>query len=197
LNKISHTESTTVLWQQFKAGDRAAFNNLLAQYYPLVLNYGVRLMDDIEFVEDCLQDFFIELWQKRENLGEAPNLKGYLLLSFKRRLIREKQKQNRLGVVTNAVEDYNFDVEFDIETHLIDQEIDTENHRQLKQLTEKLTKRQREALYLRFHQDLSYHEIGELMSINQHSAINLVYDALRLLRQNWRVGLIFFFFYFF
>lgn len=196
-NSSNIQESTAALWQQFKAGDRTAFNDLLAQYYPLLLNYGVRLIDESGFVEDCLQDFFTELWNKRENLGNAPNLKGYLLLSFKRRLFREKQRQNRLDVVTNPVEDYNFDVEFDIESYLIKQEIDSENSQQLKKLIEKLTKRQREALYLRFYQDLSYHEIGDMMSINQHSAINLVYDALRMLRQNWRVGLFFFLSHFF
>jgi DNA-directed RNA polymerase specialized sigma24 family protein len=42
-------------------------------------------------VKDNLHDFFVDLWSKREGLGEVKNLKAYLLISLRRRLFREKE----------------------------------------------------------------------------------------------------------
>jgi RNA polymerase sigma factor (sigma-70 family) len=190
---IQDKNNQKALWLAFRNGNREAFNDIVQQHYPLLLNYGVRLVQDRLFVEDCLQDFFINIWQNKAGLSDIDNIKAYLLLSFRRRLFKEKEKNNRLGIVNELVENYDFDMEFDIESQLIEQENQDENHAKLKQHLDALTKRQREAIYLRFYQDLSYHEIGDIMGINQHSAINLVYDALRLMRKHWQIVLPFIF----
>lgn len=80
-----------------------------------------------DFLQDFLQDFFIDLWHKRSGLGDVQNLKAYLLSSFRRRLFCEKEKNNRLGYVMELSDDYNFDVQFDIETDLMAKEIEHEN----------------------------------------------------------------------
>lgn len=179
------------LWQGFKEGNRQAFDALLRQYYPLLLNYGLRLVSNKLLVEDCLQDLFIDLWNKRAGLGIPQNLNAYLLSSFRRRLFREKDKNNRRGFKSEPLEDYNFEVQFDIETHLIEREDENRTYEKLKQHIDSLTKRQKEAIYLRFYQELDYTDIAQIMAINQHSAINLVYDALKLLRKNWVISLFF------
>lgn len=179
-----HSEEKN-LWQRFKEGDRQAFDALLKQHYPLLLNYGRRLVSDALLVEDCLQDFFIDLWHKRAGLGDVQNLNAYLLSSFRRRLFREKEKTMRLGFVAELSDDYDFDVQFDIEADLMAKEIEHENAEQLKYHLDNLSKRQREAIYLRFYQGLEYADIAEIMTINAHSVVNLVYDALKSLRKYW------------
>lgn len=178
------------LWQQFKQGDHQAFEAIVQQFYPKLLNYGLRwgLADIV--VEDSLQDFFTDLWQKREGLGDVQYLNAYLVSSFRRRLFREKAKKDRLGGMAEVSDDYDFDVEFDVETRWIGEEQNNENAAQLKQHLDRLTKRQKEAIYLRFYQELDYSQIAQIMSINPHSAVNLVYDALKIMRRNWVVSLV-------
>ena len=185
-NDNQNSEQNT-LWQSFKEGNRKAFDVLLQQYYRHLLNYGLRLDSDKVFVEDCLQDFFIDLWNKRTGLGDAKSLKAYLLSSFRRKLFRERGKKSQLTSL--LADDYNFDVQFDIETQLIEKEHENENAEKLKYQLENLSKRQREAIYLRFYEGLEYAEIAQMMAVNSHSAINLVYEALKLLRQNWLISL--------
>jgi RNA polymerase sigma factor (sigma-70 family) len=185
------------LWKSFKEGNRQAFDVLLQKYYPRLLNYGMRMMSDGLFVEDTLQDLFVDLWQKRVGLGDVQNINAYLVSSFRRRLLREKEKNNRLGVMNEISDNYDFHVQFDIETQLMDVEQENENYEKLKKHLDSLTKRQREAIYLRFYQELDYAEIAQIMSINPHSAVNLIYDALRLLRQNWTIALLITLAYFF
>lgn len=178
------------LWEGFRSGDREAFNELMEQYYPRLLNYGVRLGFDKANLEDALQDFFVNLWQRHAHLSAANNLNSYLLISFRRRLFKEKERSNRLGVVGDLPEKYDFDTEISFEKAWITREQDHENYEKLKRQLEGLTKRQHEALYLRYYQGLNYHEIGELMGISQRSAINFVSDAIKSMRQNWTVVLI-------
>jgi RNA polymerase sigma factor (sigma-70 family) len=82
-------------------------------------------------------------------------------------------------------DDHDFDVEFDIETYLISREVENELLQKLRFELDKLTKRQREAIFLRFNQDLSYEEIAIIMDINYRSVVNLIHEAIKAIRKNW------------
>lgn len=194
-----HTENTddSLLWQAFKRGERDAFETLLHQYYPLLLNYGVRFYRDKEFVKDSVHDLFVEIWNRRENLGDVVSVKSYLLQALRKNIIRESSRLKWFREADKISDDLNFDVEFNIETYLIDREIETESLQKLQSELDKLTKRQREAIFLRFTQDLSYEEIANIMAINYRSVVNLIHEAIKAIRQNWFIQLLssFLFFY--
>lgn len=186
---LTHNEIKT--WQAFKSGDRKAFENLLNQYYPALLNYGQRLVKNKDFAQDCIQDFFIELWNQRDKLDMPISIKAYLISSYRRKLFKEKDRNFWNKNVTELNDEYDVEVQFNIETYLINNEIEHETLVKLKSHLSTLGKRQREVLYLRFYQELEYDEISQIMSINHHSAVNLVYEALKLLRKNWVMSFIF------
>lgn len=194
-----HTENIDdfVLWQAFKRGDRSAFETLLHQYYPLLLNYGIRFCRDKDFVKDSVHDLLVEIWNRREHLGDVVSVKSYLLQALRKNIIRESKRLKWFREADKLSDDHEFDVEFSIETYLISREIETESLQKLQSELDKLTKRQREAIFLRFTQDLSYEEIANIMAINYRSVINLIHEAIKSIRQNWFVLLLssFLFFY--
>ena len=55
--------------------------------------------------------------------------------------------------------------------------------KQLKKMLDSLTDRQRESVYLRYTQGLSYEEIGKLMGIQPKAAQKLVYRAIEQMRK--------------
>ncbi|MCE7042599.1 RNA polymerase sigma factor [Dyadobacter sp. CY312] len=173
------------LWRNFKLGDRQAFADLLELYYPLLLNYGVRFQKDREFVKDCLHDLILDLWNNREKLDDVRLIKMYLLKSLRRKLLRESRRLKWFREANEVTEDYSFEVQFAIESYMISNEVQHEDLKKLRVKLDKLTKRQREAIYLRFHQQMEYEDIAGIMAINYHSAVNLVYEALKFLRKNW------------
>jgi RNA polymerase sigma factor (sigma-70 family) len=173
------------LWHAFKKGSRTAFAELVELHYPFLLNYGIRLEQDREFVKDCMHDLFIELWNTKERLDEVRCAKTYLLKSLRRKLLRESKRIRWFREAKEVADDYSFEVQFAIESYLIQNEVQHEDLKKLQFNLEKLTKRQREAMYLRFYQEMEYGEIAEVMSINNHSAVNLIHEALKLLRKNW------------
>jgi RNA polymerase sigma factor (sigma-70 family) len=182
--EVKQDNDNIILWQQFKEGNESAFNALLHQYYSLLLNYGVRLVSDKQLVKDCLHDFFVDIWTKRAGLGDVKMLKAYLIISFRRRLLREKSKNKRLQIVDEAPDNYDFEVEFNIESEIIVEETKQEISEKLKYHISALTKRQREAVYLRFYQDLDYPQVAEIMEISHPATVNLVYSAIKVLRQH-------------
>lgn len=186
-SKIQELElySDIQTWQAFQSGDRIAFERLLNKYYSTLLNYGVRLVSNQDFAQDCLQDLFIDLWNRREHLSLPKSINAYFASSYRRRLLQEKERNFWNKKVIDLEDNYDIDVQFNIESYLINNEIEHETLLKLKHYMSTLTKRQREVLYLRFYQELEYDQISEIMSINQHSAINLVYEALKFLRKNW------------
>lgn len=174
-----------VLWQCFRLGDRLAFERLLKIHYTGLLNYGLRISGDREFVKDCLHDLFVDLWNRKEQLQEVHALKPYLLVAFRRRLIKESKRNQWFRKADEVEEDYNFDVQFNIESYLINNEVRHESLVRLQSNLDKLTKRQREVIYLRFYQEMEYEEIAQSLKINYHSVVNLMYEGMKLLRKNW------------
>ena len=182
---ITKNADDSLLWQALKRSEKAAYEILLKKYYPIVLNYGVRFYKDKEFVKDCVQDLFIEIWNRREYLADVVSVKSYLLHSIRKNIIRESSRLKWFREADKISDDHDFDVEFDIETYIISREVENELLQKLRFELDKLTKRQREAIFLRFNQDLSYEEIAIIMDINYRSVVNLIHEAIKAIRKNW------------
>ena len=182
---ITKFTEDSMLWQALKRSERAAYEILLKKYYTIVLNYGVRFYRDKEFVKDCVQDLFIEIWNRREYLADVVSVKSYLLQSIRKNIIRESSRLKWFREADKISDDHDFDVKFDIETYLISREVENELLQKLRFELDKLTKRQREAIFLRFNQDLSYEEIAIIMDINYRSVVNLIHEAIKAIRKNW------------
>jgi RNA polymerase sigma factor (sigma-70 family) len=186
---ITKNTDDALLWQALKRSEKAAFEILLKKYYAVVLNYGVRFYRDKEFVKDCVQDLFVEIWNRREYLSDVISVKSYLLQSLRKNIIRESTRLKWFREADKISEEQDFNVEFDIETYLISRELENESLQKLRSELDNLTKRQREAIFLRFTQDLSYEEIANIMDINYRSVVNLIHEAIKAIRKNWFISL--------
>ncbi|WP_020597039.1 RNA polymerase sigma factor [Spirosoma panaciterrae] len=173
-----------LLWQRFRSGDSVAFDQLVQAYYSVLFRYGIRFHPDEEYIKDCIQDVFVELWQRRQTVRETEFVKFYLLKSLRRRIFRGKAKW---GTNWESVqENYLFEVEFSIENQLITQEIAHDQVRQLETLLNQLSKRQKEVIFLKFYQGLTHEQIAEVMVLNRQSVYNILHEALQKLRNAWQ-----------
>ncbi|MEM8901964.1 MAG: sigma-70 family RNA polymerase sigma factor, partial [Bacteroidota bacterium] len=78
---------------------------------------------------------------------------------------------------------YDFQVDLDIEQLMIQDEHSAEQLNRIKSAFEALSDRQKEAIFLKYYQDMDYEEIGEAMNINYQSVRNLVFRAVKSLRE--------------
>ena len=172
------------LWSSLKSGDLKAFSTLFKIYYPLLHNYGLKLSNyNEQLTEDCLQEFFIYVYEHRENLADLNSIKPYLYVSFRRSLFREIKKASKM-INYDDTEHVFVEINFSIEDVIIEQEIDTLKKGNLTKLLNELPKRQKEVLYLKYYSDLNIDEIAKVLEINYQSVLNLIHKGIKKLRQD-------------
>nr|WP_315256799.1 sigma-70 family RNA polymerase sigma factor [uncultured Flavobacterium sp.] len=173
------------LWNNLKAGDEKAFSTLFEKYYSDLVRYGNSLCSYDDRVQDCVQDVFTDIWVYRESLSHNVIIKAYLLSSVRKRIARLYQRDPFFKKERN-IETTEFLFDFSIEQQLIDDEITAEKVSQLNILINNLPSRQKEAMYLRYHQQLSVDQIAEIMSVNYQSASNILFRGIQNLRKDWK-----------
>ena len=170
------------LWEAFKGGDAEALAALFEAYYPALFSYGLKLTGDEELVKDCIQNLFQKLWRRRAGVRAVLVVKAYLFKALRRHLGDEtkllRQHRHLLPAYTDS-----FEVTYSHEEFLIARQHDAEQSARLLTALNRLSKRQREALYLRFFDGFSYERIAEVMSLNTQSVRNLIFNALQVLRR--------------
>lgn len=174
-----------VLWEAFKNGDLAACEQIFRFYYRDLYGYGLKLSGRPGLVKDCIQELFLTLWDRREHLGAAYSIKAYLLASL-RRVLLKKLKQDRKKT---ELRQSNIGIQFSVEELIIQDEQDSHQRRILYQALERLPDRQKEVLYLKYFNGMSYDEIEEILSINYQSIHNHMYRAVTRLRAIMKEGL--------
>lgn len=175
----------TVLWTNLKAGDEKSFSLLFEKYYGDLISYGNSLSPYSEKVQDCVQDVFADIWLYRNSLQEFVTVKAYLLSSVRKRIARLFERDH-IFRKTTSTESIEFLFDFAIENDLVEDEITAERVLYLNKLLNELPARQKEALYLRYHQGLSVEQIAEMLDVNYQSANNLLYRGLLSLRKEWK-----------
>jgi RNA polymerase sigma factor (sigma-70 family) len=170
------------LWKSFQGGDEEALEGLFRIYYSILLNYGHKFTINRYLTEESVQELFVKLWNKRVSIGSAVNVKHYLFKAFRSILFRKLQKQAANVMEKLDDEKYNFRIELAPDQKMIEIENDTELRQKIEAGLESLTARQREAVYLRFYEDLSYEEVSEILNLNIGGTYKLIYRALDRLR---------------
>lgn len=129
-------------------------------------------------LEDCIQDLFVELWQNRK---EAPvhSIKAYLFKSLKYKIFKAL-RQAGATAGPDLSEALHFELSHD--TVLVKDEERRERLGLLNKAMHQLTNRQKEIIYLQYYQQLSYEEVSEVMEINYQAARNLLYQAMKSLK---------------
>jgi RNA polymerase sigma factor (sigma-70 family) len=188
VNKTYKAEDLLLsLWNLSCEGNSEAFDKLYNELADILFKYGMHLAKNQPMVEDAIHDLFIEIWINRDKQPELSNVKSYLMVALRRKLLRHKMRQRKLY-------DENFK-DADVVSLLADRlddlyEEEAESIEALEQrirnLVNQLSNQQREVIFLRFYQNLSYGEIAEMMEIDQRHAYNLTSKAFSFLRSHLR-----------
>lgn len=182
--KIFESKSDLEVWNSFNKGDEMAFNYLYRTYAGVLFQFGCQFSKDQMLVQDSIQNLFISLRKKRGSLSEVSNIKGYLLRSIQREVLRNGKKTSSKMVLDDSQMDSFFQIELSPETSFIQRESADQRKIQLQEALKKLTAKQRQAILLFYEEELSYKEIAQIMDFNEvKSARKLIYRALSSLKE--------------
>ena len=171
-------------WSRFKNGDVNAFESIYKTHVRALINYGLKITDDLDLIKDNIQDLFIELWKSRQNLGDTDQPKFYLFRALRNKLAKALSQQSFVSEAEMQLASNNL-LSDHIELELVDKEQQIQTSSTLKQLLAKLPRRQHEAIYLRFYHNFSYEIIASMMNMNYQSVLNLMQRALKSMRKEY------------
>ncbi len=175
------------VWSDFKAGNRVAYEQVIRDYYQDLYAYGIRLLNNPDFIKDCIHDLFVHIWERRAHLGDTDDIRLYLLKSLRNRVIKEISKGMKFTDLDEGVQG-SMPAEWSKEDHLVSSENLLFTQKRIKNLLCELSPRQREAIHLRFFEGLSNDAIADIMNISKPAVANLVHASLNALRHIWNIS---------
>jgi RNA polymerase sigma factor (sigma-70 family) len=173
--------SDHMLWNAFRSGDERAFITIFDRYTAPMFNYGCKITAERDMVKDSIQELFIEIWQNRSGLGHTNSIKFYLFKSLRRKLTRAKGRGENIHA-TDLASDYSHLVTPSHESVLIAEQNLLEKKEWVMMMLNTLTKRQQEAIFLRYFEDLNCDEIAAVMEVSKQAVYNLVSIGLEKLK---------------
>lgn len=89
---ISRPYDEHELLSRIAEGDRAAFQQLYRYYLNDTYSLALAFLHSPQAAEDIVQELFIKLWLKKEQLPSIDNFKAYIMVSLRNMLINELEK---------------------------------------------------------------------------------------------------------
>jgi RNA polymerase sigma factor (sigma-70 family) len=178
------------VWQNIKRDNELAFSIIYRKYTQRLYNYGMHCCHDHDVVTDCLQELFVSIWDKRKNLTVVHSVSSYLFKSFRRLLMRKLSWRKKFLQYIDVNQEKYFEIILPVEALIEIGEHQKEQSEKLRQGLMSLTKRQREAIFLKFYNDLSYSDIASIMDLQVDSVYNVISKAIDSLRHQLRIVVI-------
>lgn len=166
------------IWVKFKDGDIKAFELIYNGHVDFLYSYGTKMTADTELVEDAIQDLFLYLLSRKENLSDPNYIRYYLLKAFKRILLEKIRKEN-IWLKESAADAISFDFSIDLDSALIKER----KLELIEELVDQLDSQKKEVIFLKFHSGLNYNEIAGIVGIQPASVKKMVYRIISSFRE--------------
>lgn len=170
------------LWKGLINGDKEMFLALYRKYYHSLLFIGLKEIKDAGLVKDAIQQQFLYLWEKKETIQEAKNVKSYLITSFLRKLTCDWKKLERAGNLQVAWSNQSEEPLPTPEESLIVKDGQKQLYKLLMYHINALPARQKELIILKFYEGLTYEEIVQKTGLAHRSVYNKIHEALKKLK---------------
>ena len=173
----------TEIINRLQQGDERAFKQLVENCQKLVVTTCFGLVHNMEDAEDIAQDVFIEVFRSVNKFRADSKLSTWLYrISVNRSLnfIRNNKRRKWLGSFEDTNQNKNKAWEKVTHHSAENPEYELENIQRaqvLHQAIDSLPKNQRVAFTLNKYEDLSYHEISEIMDLSKSSVESLIHRA--------------------
>lgn len=168
------------LLKRLAAGDDIAFNTIYEQYQQSVFAFAFYLTKSKELSEEVVQEVFVRIWEKKEQLPENMIILPYikrmtqnLVLDLFRKAGREQALQQQLQ-----------DAMRNIFSHPDDQLLEKELRRIYHQGIDLLPPQKKIIYTLHRDHQLSYEQIANKLGLSPHTVRNHMAQAIRSVREH-------------
>lgn len=175
-----------MLVARYSEGDNKVFDELLARYQSKLFNYIFFIVRSQELAEDIFQETFVKAITTIQQGRYTPSGKfGSWLTRIAHNMIVDSYRQERNE---NTISNDEVEVDLFNDADLCDDNIETQmvNEQTLtdvRRLMDALPSNQREVVYMRYYQDLSFKEIAEITGVSINTALGRMRYAIMGMRR--------------
>jgi len=170
-------------WNTIKDGNIKEFEKIFKKYYNSLCNFALKLVEDPDLAEEIVQNFFVNLWLKRNEI-EINNFKKYIFKSvynnclqvkkfYKVRENYYKNETKKNAVFTNNMYDNEFEKKY------YEHEINVK----INELIDKMPEKRKKIFMMSKFEGLKYEEIANILSISVKTVESNISKALKTLRK--------------
>lgn len=171
------------LWNEIRYGNERALYQLYMSSYDYLLRYGLHIAGDRTKAMDGINEVFIEIWIKRDRLQDVKEIRGYLFVIYKRKLL---QMIHHKHPVYNLPGDEFLPAlqnDSSYEDMLVAMQSEEESKARMRHALMKLTSRQKELIQMRFYESMSMEAISDKLHISLRTIYNTLHAAIGILRK--------------
>lgn len=183
--KVAHNQDY-FLWERFRKGDRQALSEIYHKCYSPLYHYGLRIVNRPAFIKDNIQELFIDLVNGLSGLGPTDNIRIYLWVSFRRKILHKLKNNQTFSYSDHEDVVFNDHLDDSHEDRLILSEEQANNTHKIREAMKNLGSREREAIYLKFYRNMTHGEIAEILEVRVASVSKLIYRAMNTLRDSYK-----------
>jgi RNA polymerase sigma-70 factor (ECF subfamily) len=184
---IRSDRDDAALVARVRAGDEGALAAIFHAYATRLCAFAYRYVESRDVAADLVQDVFLKVWQNRGRWEIAESVRAYLYRATRNRaldFLKHESVERRWA--EQAARDRLVDDALTSAPSAAEGTRDLAD--ELVRVLDQLPERCRQVFLLRWHHDLSYAEISELMGTTPKTVENQMSRALRLLRERLRGG---------
>lgn len=174
------------LVKNYANGDSDAFDTLLARYQQKIYSYILFLVHDDEVADDLFQETFMKaiVTIRQGRYVESGRFSAWLT-RIAHNLVIDKYRQDRnSNVISNDASDADLFNDASLSDITVEMKMITEQSlTDVGRLLKELPDNQKEVLYMRFYQDLSFKEIADATGVGINTALGRMRYGLINLRK--------------
>lgn len=176
-SSITHIERKIL--RKIAGGDESAFRLLFNEYWQNIYGVAYMLTKSAPIAEDMVQEIFMKLWIKREQLPGIENFRNYVFIVARNHIFNELKKKSTDILFTNHLAEYFHEVKETPEKKLLQKEAE----QIIGGIIERLPRQQKMIYRLSREEGLSRNEMAERLGLAPNTVRNHLVRALEMIRQ--------------
>ena len=154
------------------------YKQVFEEYYNPLCNFASKFVAGKDVAEDVVQEVFVQMWQKREQITLKTGIKSYLFQSTRNKAI-EIIRRNKLQSDYVNEEKYKMETSYEIDKDADNYMLKEQLNKSIRQLPPKC----QEIFVLSKKNGLTYGEIAEELNLSVKTVENQIGRGLKLLRR--------------
>jgi RNA polymerase sigma-70 factor (family 1) len=168
------------LLHMLKKDSKTAFEEIYRRYWEQMSLYVLKVIHSPEDARDIVQDVFVSIWKRKDELRICQSLKSYLLKSVLNLSLRYIERHHRRQDFLKSLAAYCSELDVSTTGKLEFQELVSKLHGVVARLPAKM----QEVYVLSRDENLSHKEIARRLGIAETTVKKQVTNALKVIRTN-------------